>query len=90
MILLYDNVLWNLLYRWVFELSEEYFIELLPILRRTFSTFEPSERKQLGEKAKKGANVEQTVVLEPTHTTDFDQQRAEQVLPMLQLLLGLN
>lgn len=90
MILLYDNVLWNLLYRWVFELSEDYFIELLPILRRTFSKFEPSERKQLGEKAKKGANVEQTVVLEPTDTTDFDHQRAEEVLPMLQLLLGLN
>lgn len=90
MILLYDNVLWNLLYRWVFELSEDYFIELLPILRRTFSKFEPSERKQLGEKAKKGANVEQTIVLEPTDTADFDHQRAEEVLPMLQLLLGLN
>ncbi|MBB3837886.1 hypothetical protein FHS57_001883 [Runella defluvii] len=90
MILLYDNVLWNLLYRWVFELSEDYFIELLPILRRTFSKFEHSERKQLGEKAKKGANVEQTIVLEPTDTADFDHQRAEEVLPMLQLLLGLN
>lgn len=90
MILLYDNVLWNLLYRWVFELSEDYFIELLPILRRTFSKFEPSERKQLGEKAKKGANVEQTVILAPADTTDFDHQRAEEVLPMLQLLLGLN
>ncbi|AYQ32388.1 DUF5682 family protein [Runella sp. SP2] len=90
MILLYDNVLWNLLYRWVFELSEDYFIELLPILRRTFSKFEPSERKQLGEKAKKGANVEQTVILAPADTTDFDHHRAEEVLPMLQLLLGLN
>lgn len=89
MILLYDNILWNLLYRWVFELSEEYFIELLPILRRTFSKFEPSERKQLGEKAKKGANVEQTLILATTETVDFNHQRAEEVLPMLQLLLGL-
>jgi Family of unknown function (DUF5682) len=89
MILLYDNVLWNLLYKWVFELPEEYFVELLPILRRTFSKFEPNERKQIGEKAKTGVNIETTVVADQTTTEYFNTQRAESVLPMLEMLMGL-
>jgi hypothetical protein len=55
MILLYDDVLWNLLYKWVAELPLEAFQHLLPILRRTFAAFIPAERKSLGEKARAGA-----------------------------------
>jgi hypothetical protein len=89
MILLYDNILWNLLYKWVFELPNEYFIELLPILRRTFTKFEPSERKQLGEKAKAGANLEKTIVLEETQSETFNIERAKKPLAMIELLLGI-
>lgn len=89
MILLYDNILWNLLYKWVFELPNEYFIELLPILRRTFTKFEPSERKQLGEKAKAGANLEKTIVLEETQSETFNTERAKKPLAMIELLLGI-
>ncbi len=53
-ILLYDNVLWNLLYQWTATLPEEDFNLMLPILRRTFSGYEPSERRRIGEKAKRG------------------------------------
>ncbi len=53
-ILLYDNVLWNLLYQWTATLPEEDFNLMLPILRRTFSVYEPSERRRIGEKAKRG------------------------------------
>ncbi len=56
MILLYDEPLWNLLYAWLETLEKEQFVELLPILRRTFSKYEPAERRQLGEKAKRGLN----------------------------------
>ncbi|MFZ4475719.1 MAG: DUF5682 family protein, partial [Saprospiraceae bacterium] len=55
MILLYDDVLWNLLYKWVAELSPQAFQGLLPILRRTFAAYIPAERKSLGEKARAGA-----------------------------------
>jgi len=54
MILIYDNRLWNLLYQWLDELDNEQFVELLPYLRRAFSKFEFGERRQIGEKAKKG------------------------------------
>lgn len=89
MILLYDNILWNLLYKWVFELPNEYFIELLPILRRTFTKFEPSERKQLGEKAKAGANLEKTIVLEEIQSETFNIERAKKPLAMIEVLLGI-
>ena len=36
-------------------LPAEHFTELLPLLRRTFSSFEPGERRQLGDKASEHA-----------------------------------
>jgi len=90
-VLLYDNVLWNLLYQWVFELENEKFMDLLPILRRTFSKFDPSERKQLGEKAKKGMVV---LLARPSgEDNPIDQnlnhERAEKSLETIKLLLGI-
>ena len=54
MILIYDDRLWNLLYNWTTSLDEEVFMLILPYLRRAFSKFEASERKQIGQKAKRG------------------------------------
>ncbi|PAC33212.1 DUF5682 family protein [Flectobacillus sp. BAB-3569] len=87
MILIYDHVLWNLLYKWVAELPQEYFTELLPILRRTFSHFIPNERKQLGEKAKVGTMIQSQDFT--TINKNFNHQLAEGVLPMLDTLLGI-
>lgn len=89
MILLYDNVLWNLLYKWVFELPDAYFIELLPILRRTFSKFEVAERKQIGEKAKGGASSETVAISHDSISDYFNISRAESVLPLMEVLLGV-
>ncbi len=88
-ILLYDNVLWNLLYKWVFELEHEKFMELLPILRRTFSKFDPSERKQLGEKAKKGVVTGNASSDQVALPENFHYQRAEEALATIKLLLGI-
>lgn len=89
MILLLDNVLWNILYKWVSELPAEKFTELLPILRRTFSRFEVNERKQLGEKAKLGAG-DQEILIEETDATDsMDHERGASVLGIVIDLLGI-
>jgi Family of unknown function (DUF5682) len=88
MILLYDHTLWNILYKWVVELPDTQFDELLPIMRRTFSKFETAERRQLGEKAKQGtasADAQNIVV----KSEFFDTVRAEDMLPSVALLLGL-
>ena len=90
-ILLYDENLWQILYVWLEGLREENFIELLPILRRTFSKYEVSDRKKLGEKAKRGLKV----TLEANYPSLlpenlFDETLAEMPLPLLIQLLGLN
>jgi pheromone shutdown protein TraB len=88
MILLYDDLLWNLLYKWISELKEDIFTELLPILRRTFAKYAVGERRQLGEKARKG--VASTAASEVGYGEDFDYELADSVLPLALKLLGLN
>ncbi|MEI6411153.1 MAG: DUF5682 family protein [Bacteroidota bacterium] len=87
MILLYDDLLWNLLHQWVSELSEDLFVNALPILRRTFSHFETAERRQLGEKAKRGVALGDRSEL--TADTSFNHQLGLSVLPLTARLLGL-
>jgi pheromone shutdown protein TraB len=88
MILLYDDLLWNLLYKWVSELKEDIFTELLPILRRTFAKYAVGERRQLGEKARKG--VASTAASEVGYGEDFDYELADSVLPLALKLLGID
>jgi hypothetical protein len=86
LILLYDDVLWNLIYEWLISLSALAFTENLPILRRTFSKFNPSERRQLGEKAKHGTIIYQSTLVEEIH---FDEDQAEKTLTKTLILLGI-
>lgn len=51
-ILLFDDELWMLVNSFIAGLDAEDFVQLLPMLRRTFSTFEHNERYKLGVKAK--------------------------------------
>ncbi len=51
--LLHQDGLWQALDGWLSELASEEFIALLPLLRRSFSDFQPPERRQMGEKVKK-------------------------------------
>ncbi|HEY1053901.1 MAG TPA: DUF5682 family protein, partial [Emticicia sp.] len=90
MILLLDNTLWNLLYKWVAELQSDSFIELLPIMRRTFSKFEVAERRQLGEKAKKGISIANVVVEDHEEAKNFNIERTEGVLNTIAELLNIN
>lgn len=48
-----DDDLWLIVHSFICSLSEEDFICILPILRRTFSTFEDDELQELGSKAQK-------------------------------------
>lgn len=84
-VLLHDTRLWQVLDDWVVELSGDVFNALLPLLRRTFTSFSPAERRQMGEQARqRGTRLTATV-----ETRDFDHRRARQVLPVLAQLLGL-
>ncbi|KAF0249407.1 MAG: hypothetical protein FD167_1190 [bacterium] len=87
LLLIHDLKLWQILDSWVSSLKEETFIILLPLLRRTFATFQKPERRQIGELAKKGAG--KTGSRKAAMLADFDHTRAETALPLIAKLLGL-
>ncbi len=84
LILLHDDTLWSLIDAWISELSAEHFTETLPLLRRTFATFAPGERRQMGERARHGGTDHG-----PAVSLDFNAERATRVLPVLQLIFGV-
>ncbi|MEW6157598.1 MAG: DUF5682 family protein [Verrucomicrobiota bacterium] len=87
LLLLHDEPLWQALDEWVTELSTEHFTAALPLLRRTFSTFQPAERRQMGARVTAGTKPRGTA---PSPAADFDEARADRALPLLAQLLGLN
>jgi len=90
LLLLHDDVLWRTLDEWVTTLSNESFSVLLPLLRRTFSTFAAPERRQIGERARRGMTIAgRAAIGDQTRSEAFDQARAEAVLPLVAQLLGL-
>ncbi len=83
LLLLHDEGLWQVLDEWVTGLKGETFVQLLPLLRRTFSTFHAAERRQMGEKVRglggttKGAAAQ------------YDDTRGDAVLALIAQLLGM-
>lgn len=86
LLLVHDEVLLQVIDRWLMGLQGEMFIELLPLLRRTFATFTRPERRQIGERIQQ----ERPTSTISDGTADFDVERAEAALPLLAQLLGLN
>jgi hypothetical protein len=86
LLLLHNEELWQVLDQWIMSLNEENFINILPLLRRTFATFPTSERRQMGEKVKSG-NSHHLSLIKTVNTDHFEQKRAKQVLPLLAQLL---
>ncbi|WKN29641.1 DUF5682 family protein [Porifericola rhodea] len=87
-ILLLDEVLWQVVDTWLNELEGDIFIEVLPLLRRNFSSFTTSERRKLGEKAKQQDSEHS--IQNGQHTDEIDPERAEQAMLTVAQLLGLN
>lgn len=86
-VLLLDDNLWQLVNGWLCGLSDENFMELLPVIRRTFSNFSPAERRKLGEKAKNyEVNGTQARRIDDISCNNDE---AARVIPLLGLLLGI-
>jgi hypothetical protein len=83
LILLTNDQLWQVLDGWISAIRGEDFTALLPVLRRTFSTFPAGERRQIGERAARGV-----VQAQRADDETIDQSRAAIVEPVLRLLLG--
>lgn len=84
MLLLHDDALWNVIDEWLCGLSGEHFDQIVPVLRRTFATFAPGERRMLGERARSGVAESRAVHVERS----IDLQRAEASLDVVRHILG--
>ncbi|TAE47736.1 MAG: hypothetical protein EAZ89_17100 [Bacteroidetes bacterium] len=82
-LLLFDDVIWGMVHGWINSLPEEVFLQIIPLLRRTFAPYTQ------GEKRKIAARVHQVPVSkEKTQQAGaFNPERAEKVLPILEKLM---
>ncbi|HEX3251578.1 MAG TPA: DUF5682 family protein [Pyrinomonadaceae bacterium] len=88
LILLHNDELWQILNEWVGSVKSEIFPQLLPLLRRTFSTFTAPERSQIGALARRGSSARSSGL--PIPSDDLDEERARKVLPLVAQILGLD
>ena len=86
-ILLLDKTLWELVDNWVAGLDNNSFIQLLPLLRRTFSHFTNTERRKLGEKVRSGNDGSKPLLQE--REINFNIERARLGIPVILQLLGI-
>jgi len=90
LVLLHNSTLWEMLDDWVTSLKAESFTELLPLLRRTFSTFTPPERRQMGERASRGGLDTQGRTVNAGADRGIEVERANKILPIAARLLGID
>ncbi|MEU9224683.1 DUF5682 family protein [Streptomyces massasporeus] len=94
LLLVHDERLLGLVDAWLTGVPAEAFTDVLPLLRRTFSAYEPGVRRTLGELVRRGpgagGGANPTGVGTPGFAADLDLERADAVLPVVRLLLGLD
>jgi hypothetical protein len=88
--LLQQEGLWLALDTWLQSLDPDTFTSTLPLLRRAFSGFHGPERRAMGEKVKRlrGDASEAGQRADADAVMSIDRERARQVLPVLEHILG--
>lgn len=102
LLLVHDPELLGVIDGWLAGVTDGAFDDVLPLLRRAFSDFEPGERRLIGESVTRlgdadgadrpvagaGRGSEPGPGGATVTPNDFDEARAAAVLPLLELLLG--
>ncbi|MFE5874275.1 DUF5682 family protein [Rhodococcus sp. NPDC056506] len=81
LVLIHDRALLTLIDTWVRHLREQDFIDTLPLLRRTFGSFEAGERRAIGQAVRGGRRVETTV--------ETDARRGRAAMAVVADILGV-
>lgn len=90
LVLLHDDQVWSLVDEWFSGLGEAHFATVLPIVRRTFSGFQPADRRSLGERARRFQGSDPGLpAAAKTAAPTIDPERAAVALPLLRRILGL-
>jgi hypothetical protein len=87
LLLVHDRDLLGVLDAWVTTLGEQHFLDVLPLLRRTFGGFSAAERANLGSAVRRLATGEQPA---PPAGAPVDERRAAGVLQTVAAILGGN
>ncbi|MFF9777190.1 DUF5682 family protein [Streptomyces sp. NPDC013978] len=94
MLLVHDERLLGLVDAWLTGVPADAFTDVLPLLRRTFSAYEPGVRRTLGELVRRGPGRRTSATAGgggiPGFADELDGDRADAVLPVVRLLLGLD
>ncbi|MEU6535087.1 DUF5682 family protein [Streptomyces sp. NPDC047000] len=95
LLLVHDERLLALVDAWLTAVPAAAFTDVLPLLRRTFSAYEPGVRRTLGELVRRGPGGRQNTAAAggagvPGFAALLDAGRADAVLPVVRLLLGLD
>lgn len=95
MLLVHDERLLSLIDTWLTGVRASAFTDVLPLLRRTFSAYEPGVRRTLGELVRRGPAPGGPHPGSPEASPSgfgpgSDESRADAVVPVLRLLLGLD
>ncbi|PWI17564.1 hypothetical protein DI272_27910 [Streptomyces sp. Act143] len=96
LLLVHDERLLGLVDDWLTAVPADAFTDVLPLLRRTFSAYEAGVRRTLGELVRRGPGNGSGVGAGaggagiPGFAADLDGARADAVLPVVRLLLGLD
>ncbi|WNF29046.1 DUF5682 family protein [Streptomyces sp. C11-1] len=93
MLLVHDERLLGLMDTWLTRVPADMFTDVLPLLRRTFSAYEPGVRRTLGELVRRGpvpgsAHRDGVDRAPAGFGPGIDRARADAVEPVLSLLLG--
>ncbi|MGX1271883.1 DUF5682 family protein [Streptomyces phaeoluteigriseus] len=94
LLLVHDERLLGLVDGWLSGVPAEAFTDVLPLLRRTFSAYETGVRRTLGELVRRGPGDRGSVLGAGSGTAgfadDLDAGRADAVVSVVRLLLGLD
>ena len=86
LLLVHDERLWAEVDGWLRGLADERFVETLPLLRRTFSSYPDGVRQQLQRRAA----TRELAQAGQARRADFDPERAARVLPVIGRLVGVD
>ncbi|TDW18853.1 DUF5682 family protein [Kribbella kalugense] len=87
LLLVHDERLLAMVDGWLAGIPDDAFVEVLPLLRRTFGTFAAPERRSIGSRARVLADPGSLVVADDN---DLDAELAATALPVVAQLLGVS
>ncbi|TCC22392.1 DUF5682 family protein [Kribbella sindirgiensis] len=87
LLLVHDERLLAMVDGWLAEIPDDAFVEVLPLLRRTFGTFAAPERRSIGARARVLSDPAAVIVADDN---ELDAELAATALPVVAQLLGVS